>query len=141
MSFSALTDLNWLAVLVATVVFFALGGLWYSNLLFGKIWSRAVGWEMDGDEKPPVTIYLMPLVTCFVTSVAVAMLAKGTGTDTVGEAIALGVVTGLGVAAMALLVTGFFDPKKPQPMAWVAITAGYHVLGILAVSVIVALWQ
>jgi hypothetical protein len=141
MSFSVLTDLNWLAVLVATVAFFALGGLWYSNLLFGKIWSRAVGWEMDGDEKPPVTIYLMPLLTCLVTSVAVAMLAEGTGTDTFAEAIALGVVTGLGLASMALLVTGFFDPKKPQPMAWVAITAGYHLLGILVVSVIVALWQ
>ncbi|MBC6447347.1 DUF1761 domain-containing protein [Actinokineospora xionganensis] len=140
MSFSILTDLDWLAVLVATVAFFALGGLWYSTLLFGKIWSRAVGLDMAGDEKPPVTIYLMPLLTCFVSSLALAMLANATGTDTVGEALALGVVAGLGLAAMALLVTGFFDPKKPQPMTWVAVTAGYHLLGLIVVSLIVALW-
>jgi len=30
--------INYLAVLVATVVNFVLGGLWYSPLLFGKKW-------------------------------------------------------------------------------------------------------
>ncbi len=43
MTFDVLGDLNWLAVLVAGVAFFALGGLWYSNLMFGKQWSLAVG--------------------------------------------------------------------------------------------------
>ncbi len=52
----------------------------------------------------------------------------------------LGVVTGLGLTAMALLVTGFFDPRKPKPMVWVAITSGYHVVGLLIVAVIVSIW-
>jgi hypothetical protein len=141
MSFSVLGDLNWLAVIVSAIAFFALGGLWYSNLLFGKVWTRAVGWEAPEGQKPPVTLYLMPLVTCLVSTVAVAMVAEASGTDTFGEAIVLGIVTGLGLAGMALLVTGFFDPKKPQPMVWVAVTAGYHLLGMLAISVIVALWR
>ncbi|HEV2778353.1 MAG TPA: DUF1761 domain-containing protein [Actinophytocola sp.] len=141
MSFSVLGDLNWLAVLVSAIAFFALGGLWYSNLLFGKQWTKAVGWEAPEGEKPPVTLYLMPLITCIVTTIAVAMLAAATGTDTFGEAIVLGLVAGVGLAGMALLVTGFFDPKKPQPMVWVAITSGYHVVGILIISIIMALWQ
>ncbi|MGQ0839864.1 DUF1761 domain-containing protein [Actinokineospora sp.] len=140
MSLSVLADLNWLAVLVAAVAFFALGGLWYSNALFGKAWTEAVGWEPVEGEKPPVTLYLMPLITCIVSAVAIAVLARATGTDSLAEAIVLGLVTGVGLAAMALLVTGFFDPRKPKPMVWVAITSGYHVVGFVIVAVIVALW-
>jgi hypothetical protein len=32
---------NWLAILVAAVVAFLLGGLWYSPLLFAKQWTAA----------------------------------------------------------------------------------------------------
>jgi hypothetical protein len=34
-------SLNYLAVLVAAISTFVLGGLWYSPLLFGKAWMRA----------------------------------------------------------------------------------------------------
>lgn len=141
MSFSVLGDLNWLAVIIAAVAFFALGGLWYSNVLFGKQWTEAVGWEVPEGERPPLTLYLMPLATCLVSAIALAIVAAATGTDTFGEAIVLGIVAGLGIAGMALLVTGFFDPKKPKPMVWVAITSGYHLVGLSIVAVIVALWQ
>jgi hypothetical protein len=35
-------DVNWLAVLVAAVVTFVLGGVWYGPL-FGKVWRAAEG--------------------------------------------------------------------------------------------------
>jgi phosphatidylglycerophosphatase A len=38
-------------------------------------------------------------------------------------------------------VTGFFDSKKPQPMAWFAVTGSYHLMGLLAASVIVSIWK
>lgn len=140
MSFSVLGDLNWLAVIVSAIAFFALGGLWYSKVAFGNQWTKAVGWEPAEGESMPVTLYLMPLATCLISSLAVAMLAEATATDTVGEGVVLGLVAGLGLAAMALLVTGFFDPKKPQPMVWVAITSGYHVVGLIIVGIIVSIW-
>jgi hypothetical protein len=34
--------INWLAVVVGTLAFFAVGAVWYSAL-FGKIWQREVG--------------------------------------------------------------------------------------------------
>ena len=36
-------EINWIAVLVATISSFALGALWYSPALFGKAWQREVG--------------------------------------------------------------------------------------------------
>ena len=36
-----ISDINWLAVLVAALAFYSLGALWYGPL-FGKYWQRAV---------------------------------------------------------------------------------------------------
>ena len=35
-----IATLNWLAIIVATVITFVLGGLWYGPLLFGKAWLK-----------------------------------------------------------------------------------------------------
>jgi hypothetical protein len=69
------------------------------------------------------------------------MLAAATGTDTVGEGIVLGLVTGVGIAFTALFVTGFFDPQKPQATLWVAVVGGYHIVGLLIAAIILALWD
>jgi hypothetical protein len=43
-------DLNVLAILVATVSAFLLGGLGYSPLLFGKAWQKANGFGEGGQK-------------------------------------------------------------------------------------------
>ncbi|MFH1051837.1 MAG: DUF1761 domain-containing protein [bacterium] len=36
------SDINWLSVLVSALAAFAVGGLWYSPVLFSKVWQREV---------------------------------------------------------------------------------------------------
>ena len=36
-------EVNWIAIVVAAVASFLLGGLWYSPVLFGKAWQRETG--------------------------------------------------------------------------------------------------
>jgi len=36
-------QINWLAVLAAALSTFVVGGVWYSPILFGKVWLRAWG--------------------------------------------------------------------------------------------------
>ncbi|MDX8031521.1 DUF1761 domain-containing protein [Lentzea sp. BCCO 10_0856] len=141
MSPGILGDLNWLAVIVATIVYFGLGALWYAEFLFGKAWQKAMGWDGNAPEGAGAVIYLVPLVTCFVATLATAMLAAATGTDTVGEGVVLAIVVGIGVSASVLAVTGMFDATKPAAMTSVAISAGYHFAGLLLASVILALWR
>jgi hypothetical protein len=43
MNFDALGDLNWLAVFVAALAYFAIGALWYAPPVFGKVWMAAGG--------------------------------------------------------------------------------------------------
>jgi hypothetical protein len=139
MTFDVLGDLNWLAVIVATLAFFALGAVWYAPKVFGDVWMRAGGIQVP--EQPQAAFYVVPLITCFIGTLAVAMLAAATGTDTVGEGIVLGLVTGVGIAFTALFVTGFFDPQKPQATLWVAVVGGYQIVGLLIAAIILALWD
>jgi uncharacterized protein DUF1761 len=136
-----LGDLYWPAVLVATIAYFAVGGLWFSPPVFGKVWVKALGWEERPEEGPGPSYYIGPFITCLVATIATAMLAGASGSDTVAEGIALGLVTGVGLVGSALFVTGFFDPKKPQPMVWFAVTGSYHLVGLLVASVIVSIWK
>jgi len=141
MSFGVLGDLNWLAVIVAAIVYFAIGGLWFAPFAFGKQWQEAIGWtEADEAQASSATMYAIPAVTCLVSTVALAMVSEATRTDSFGEGIVLGLVAGIALVGAALFVTGFFDPRKPRPQVWIAITAGYHVVGLLVAAVILALW-
>lgn len=140
MSFDVLGELNWLAVIVATIAYFALGAVWFARAVFGKAWMRSMDWEMPEGEQPGPALYIGPLITCLLASIAVGMLAEATGSDTVTEGITLGLVVGVGVAGSVLFVTGVFDPKKPHPMTWFAVSAGYHLVGMLIASVIVSSW-
>lgn len=45
MTLDALGQINWLAVIVATIVYFALGALWYSPVAFGKPWQLVSAWR------------------------------------------------------------------------------------------------
>ena len=142
MSFEVLGQLNWLAVLVGAVIYFALGALWYSPVLLGRAWQRSIGW--DPERTPPEmspTTYIVPFLGYLVMSVAVGMLAAALGSDTLAEGIVLGLVLGVGLSLMHTLIDATFDPNKPEPWTWFAINGSYHAIGLLIVSVIVSIWS
>jgi hypothetical protein len=142
MSFDALGDINWLAVLVGTVAYFLIGGVWFAPQVLGKPWMKAAGMEFsEGSEGPGPEFYLLPFLFTFVATIATAMLAEATGSNTFSEGLVLGLVIGIGFAAMIVGVTAAFDSKKPDAKVWGVLTAGYHVLGFIVSAVIVSVWN
>jgi uncharacterized membrane protein len=140
--FDVLSDLNWLAVIVAAIAYFAIGAVWYAPPVFGKTWMAAGGMAMpEAGTRPSPAIYLTPLVGSVLSAVALGMLAKATGTDTLEEGIVLGLVVAVGFAISIAFVTAQFESEKPKPMVWGAVNAGYHVVGNLVAAIIVASWQ
>jgi Protein of unknown function (DUF1761) len=141
-SFEPLSELNWLAVIVGAIIYFVLGALWYSPVLLGRPWQRSIGW--DPERTPPemsAVTYVVPLLAYIVMAVATGLLAAATGSDSLGEGVVLGLVTGIGFAAMHSLVDATFDPNKPRPWVWFAINATYHALGLMVVAIIVSVWR
>ncbi len=134
--------INWLAVIVGTLIYFGLGALWYSPPLFARPWQAAIGWD-DSRPQPqtnPLT-YVVPLILYLVAAVATAVLAGPMGVDTLGEGITLGLVTGLGFALPMVGVEATFDPNKPKPLQWFLITVAYHLIGFLILAVVIAIWR
>jgi hypothetical protein len=142
-SFETLGDLNWLAVVVAAVAYYALGAIWYARPAFGSIWMDSIGWKPDPESGPQMSTanIVLPIAAFLVTSVALGMLAASSGTDTLGEGVLLGFVAGVGVAAMITLVTAAYDPISPKPVTWFLVTGGYHLVGIVIASGIIGVWQ
>lgn len=140
MSFDLLGELNWLAVIVATVVYFALGAAWYTAPVISKAWMRATGIQVpERGQGPGPGIYAVPLATAFVASVATGMLAQATGSQTFGEGIVLGLVVGVGYALTLTAVQETFG-MRPQPGVAFLINGGYQFLGLLIVAVILSVW-
>ena len=142
MSLDTLGQLNWLAVFVGALVYFALGALWYSPVLFAKPWMRSIGWDESRPQPQasPMT-YIAPGLLYVVAAIATGILAVATGSDTVGEGIMLGLVIGIGYALVLTAVDAVFDPNKPQPWIWFAISGAYHLVGLLIVAVLVSVWR
>lgn len=139
LDFSAI---NWLAILAGAAIYFVLGAVWYSPVLFARPWQAAIGWD-DSRAQPqtnPLT-YVVPAVLYLIAGVATAMLAAATGTDTLSEGITLGLVTGIGYALAMVGVEATFDPNKPKPMTWFLITTAYHLIGFVILGVVIALWR
>ena len=76
-----------------------------------------------------------------MAAIAVGMLAAATGSDTLSEGLVLGLVTGIGIAAVIIGTTAVFESKKPSAMTWFWITAAYHLVGFVLMGAIVATWQ
>ena len=55
MEFGVLGDLNRLAVIVAGLLYYALGALWYAQAVFGRTWQQSMGWQPADDYRPSPT--------------------------------------------------------------------------------------
>ena len=111
MSFDTLSDVNYLAALVAALAWFALGAIWYAPPVLGRAWIRAGGTGMPEGFRPNPAIFVATLVLYFVTAVAAAMFAKATGSTTFGD----GVVSPRALATRWGISQATSIPVRPAP--------------------------
>lgn len=141
MTIETLGELNWLAVIVAAIVYFALGALWYSPVAFGRPWQRAIGWDESQQSGGSAMVYAAPALFALVSSIATALLANATGTTDVPGGVSLGLVIGIGYGLALTTYEAVFAPNRPSPWVWFAITGAYHLVGLLIVAIIVSAWR
>lgn len=128
-------EINWLAVLAATVAAFVLGGLWYSPALFGRKWQRAAGLSDEQIKSGnPALIFGGAFVLALIAS---AMFAMFLGPEpTLLGATAAGFSAGLCWVATSFGINGLF---QREPLALVLINAGYHTLQFTLIGLILGL--
>lgn len=118
--------INWIAVVVAAVATFVLGGLWYGPL-FGQRWMAASGVsEEEVAQGNPARTFSISFVLQFV---AAAVLAMFIGPEAgLAFGLAAGGAVGLFWVAGAFGVVYLFEQR---PFAHWAVNAGYQVVSYL----------
>lgn len=69
------SNVNWLAVIVGTIVSFLIGWLWYSPMLFGKKWAEGSGVELGSASSMPVAAMVTQLISTFFMAWLVGITA------------------------------------------------------------------
>src|SRR6516225_9879484 len=102
------TKINYLAVLVAGLINFFVGALWYT-VLFGKLWIQLNGFseqqikEMQAKMSPP-RFFGGQILSQLVLAVAVAMLLTGFAEITVSTGLTVGVLVWVASAAISATI-------------------------------------
>jgi Protein of unknown function (DUF1761) len=132
-------ELNWLSVLAGALAYFVLGAAWGSSPL-GQRYYEALGFSPPPGWTPGTAMYVGPLLGALAASVATALLARATQASTLRDGLALGLVVGIGYGAS---ISGMdaAAPHNAMPGTLFAILAGYHLLSLMVVGAIVAVWR
>jgi hypothetical protein len=131
------SDLNWLAVFVAAISAFGLGGLWYSPVLFVKIWMRETGiTEESAKTASMAKIFGLSALLAMLSAILLALfLGKDAGG---GVGAFSGFLIGLGTIFSYLGITYLFERKS---LAHFLINASYGVASLTLMGFIIGVWQ
>jgi hypothetical protein len=130
-------ELNYWAVLLASLSTFLLGGIWYSPAVFGKAWMRENGFTEEGMKNSNmVKIFGLAFVLALISAVNLAMFL-GPEKDVVMGAV-WGFAAGFGWVATFVGTHYLFERKS---FTLFLINAGYSVVALTIMGVIIVLFN
>ena len=136
MSFDVLSEINYLAVIVAALAYFAWGAIWYAPPVMGNTWQKAVGLSQE-QLRPNPMIFIGTYIAYILMALTLAAIARSTGASDFGDGLVLGLFVGIGIVAAGLWVGGMYEQR--MNLAWLNMVNG--VVGIIIMAVIVTIWD
>jgi hypothetical protein len=140
-------EVNFLAILACGVASLALGFLWYGPL-FGKAWSKLMGWgEMTKEKMKEMQKKAMPgYAVSFIGSLVMAYVLLHSltyanayfGTSGIENGLMAGFWNWLGFVVPITIGTVLWEGKSMK--LWY-INAGYYLAQLLLMGTILSLWQ
>ena len=136
---SLFTDVNWLAVLVAALAYFALGALWYSKALFANRWLKATKIDAFNPDatKGMAALMFFSFLLMFITCVGLTILRSRLDLEGWMSGLKLGALTGLCFGITAISISYLYE-KRPSELH--LINGGYTLLGNVIAGVIICSW-
>lgn len=139
-------QINYLAVLVATIATFIIGFVWYTPM-FGKAWAKEMGFSMD--RKPTSGELTKGLVLNLIGNFFMAYVFAHNN-DAWSFVPGMDAMSMAGRISSAAIFTwlGFFVPQDLNKVAWGGkswklffIDTGYHLVMLYVAAAILMLWQ
>lgn len=136
--YAAFSQINWIAVVVATVAHFILGGVWFAAL-FGKAYAKALGIDGRPPQKPGPIFMIGPLLCGALTIVTTAFLLRALVITGYADALTLGAIVGIGyLGAMTMNIA--INPLFPRPFFYALINIPMFLIGsLMACAILVSM--
>lgn len=131
---SAVSQINWIAVIAATVASFFLGYVWFA-LLFGKAYAASLGKAFDPSAKPEPLFMYGPFLCGLVSTVTSAVLINALSVQSISEALIFGGLIGIGYLSATTINTGI-NPNIPRPLFYGLISGSYFLISNVIVWLI-----
>lgn len=132
---------NFFAILVAAVVAFLLGGLWYSPLLFAKLWTAAHGFtaeQIAAMKAGAPRVYGISFVALIVMAAVLSIVLNHLGAHDWKAGALWSAHIWLGFAATIGLMANLYGGRK---FAVFAIDTGYQLLYLTVMGAILGAWH
>ncbi len=134
---TSMPHLNYLAILVAALSTFMIGGLWYSPALFGKAWMRENGFTEEGmKDSNMVKIFGLAFILGLIAAINLAMFMGEENRPAMGAM--WGFLAGFGWVATFVGTHYLFERKS---FTLFLINAGYSVVALTVMGTIIAWWK
>ena len=130
--------INYFALVVAALVAMAIGWFWYSPFGFGRQWMKLRGVHDDMHGSMPARELIVEFVSVLVTLYVLDLLIIAFGAFTVQASILLALVVWLGFYVTTYLSEVLWEKK---PFGVFLINAGQRLVTLVAVALILGLWQ
>lgn len=141
---------NYLAIVVAAIVIFLIGGLWYSPVLFARRWIALHGrtedqMRADAASSNMPMMYLMAFICALIIAWGIAVLANAfvparptTTLDWTFRGVKLGIFAWFAFVLPTTYATALFSMKPKQ--LW-AIDTGYNLVSFMVAGAIILGWM
>jgi len=134
----AISQVNWLAVLAASIANFLLGAIWFVALV-GKYYPIVLGIADRPPQKPGPLFLIGPFICSVFTIATSAVLLRALNVTNYSDALEIGLLIGIGfLVPMTLNIA--INPLFPRPFAYTLLNAPFFILGsLLSCAILVAL--
>ena len=129
--------INWWAVLVAAVVGYLIGAVWYAPPVLGTRWMAALGKSRDQLGSPGVAMAMQFLVTVVMAVILAAIVARFGAANAVQGA-RIGFILAVGLIGTSMLTDWLFSGWNMR-LFW--IQCGYKVVFITVMGAILGAWR
>jgi hypothetical protein len=130
-------DIDWLAVVIATVSCTLLGGLYFTAVV-PRPYAAVLGREDEPVWQPPASAFAGQLAATLLVVLTSAVLLRTLDVQELGTGLLFGLVVGIGyLAAMVLNIA--INPNFPHPFRYSLLNAPYFLVCSLLTSMIITL--
>jgi len=126
-----------MAIFVAGIVRFVIGGIWYSKWCFQKTWMKLSGVKESDMKKDPLRPMLVELLAGFFMAYVLALVVRHTAARNVVGGMEIGFLVWVGFVATVTIGAVVFEKKS---FRWFALLNGFQLVSMLAMGAILAIW-